>query len=152
MGLFSNIDKAEASVGRVYFKAGTYDIEIQKAEQGETRLHVGLFGLTMQVIGSNNADFKVGSTVNYVTMSDQDSFLGNVKAVAMAVLGNALPPGATINPKDITESVIEGMFKVDKATNRDMWMGQKLHVVVVDKPKKDGGIFSAHNWFSAKAA
>ena len=147
MGLFKGIEDASATEGRNYSKAGIFDIEIKKVTVGETRKKIGFFAVDMKILGTNNEEQPIGAIVNWISMADKDSFLGNVKGFIMAVLMNDRPAGSTINAAEITEEVIEELLKDDA---KDV-VGKHLKLQVIIRKTGSGGEFSLHTFYPASA-
>lgn len=144
MGIFDNIENATFNDGGNYFKAGSYDVEVVKLKVGVNRKKNNYFAADLKIIGcSPNCGMEVNEIGNWYTSDLHDSFLGNVKSFATALLSIHGP----VDPKAITNEVIEGLVEKDGAA----MVGARLRLDVRMEATKSGGTFSKHIWRPAGA-
>lgn len=136
MGMFDNIDKAQASArGANYAKAGHYLARIDRVKAGESQQGAGEFvAVEMTVLAALpdgdvplNDDFeplgpdnwhRVGEQISHVMMTKHKSFLGNMKAFVSNVGGI---PESEVGPAEcqqVTEGLFDGVFI--ELRNRDI--------------------------------
>ena len=143
MGIFSGIEEAKSTEGGNYLKPGVFDVEIVRLTTGKTRKGIPFFAADLRLLGTNNAEHRVGEICNFFVGLDKEPSLGNIKAFAVACLSSE----GQIDPESITEKVMEGL--VDKGG--EAVVGTRLKVQVTLVPTKAGGTFSKHLWFAAGA-
>lgn len=106
MGMFGGIEKAETSKGGVYLLPGNYLLGLRAAKAGRSRNNVDFFVAELEILASDNEERKVGSKVSWMSMKNNDAFLGNVKAFAAAAFG--------IPEEKVTEKKIEELISDDQ--------------------------------------
>ena len=102
MGMFDGIEGASSSKGGVYLLPGNYLLAVQAAKIGSSRNKGDFFVVEFEIVSSDNPERPVGSRVSWMTMKNNDAFLGNVKGFAQAALDMA--------EDDITAEDIEAMI------------------------------------------
>jgi hypothetical protein len=143
MSIFDKIEAATFSEGGNYIKPGAYDLEVVKLKIGQTRKKENFFAASFKVLGTSNPDCRVGEVVDWFCSDKHDSFLGNVKQFAVALLSAAGP----VAPDAITSQLMDGLVDKDGAAVA----GSRIRVQVTMVPTKAGGTFSRHLWLPAGA-
>lgn len=143
MSIFDKIAEATYTEGGNYIRPGNYDLEVVKLKVGVTRKKANFFAANFKVLGSSNPECRVGEVVDFFTSDVHDSFLGNVKQFAVALLSSAGP----VAPDAITSQLMDGLVDKDGAAVA----GSRIRVQVTLVPTKAGGTFSRHLWLPAGA-
>jgi len=92
MGIFDGIEKARASKGGNYERAGRYYEYVRRVKLDKNRKGIEFIAVekvVLQVIALDPVEepHGVGEQITHLLMSDKDSFLGNVKAMIGAMFG-----------------------------------------------------------------
>jgi len=92
MSLFSGVNNARANMGSNYARSGHYLALIRRVKQDENRKGVEFVAVEMVCLkviapGPSEEPHRIGEQFSWLVMSNNDSFLGNVKAFVMNVAG-----------------------------------------------------------------
>lgn len=95
MGIFDKVSEQQVKDAQYfergnYIKPGTYIVEVLKVKEGTSRppKNTGFFVAEMKTLESSNTkSHPIGSTMTWMTMANQDAFLGNVRHFVAAAGG-----------------------------------------------------------------
>jgi len=136
MGLFSNIEKAQVSMGGNWLKAGgKYLCYVSVCKAPDNRKKKLMYVVELDVIESNHAEIKPGMKASCVfNLTDHEAAWGNLKGFLAA----AVP----CNADDVDEAVLDASI-----TPANPMKGQLVIVEVVNQKTRAGGDFSKHIWY-----
>lgn len=149
MSMFDGIEDAEVFERGVYFNGG-FDgvVEITKTVQNRSRKGEDAFIVEMKIVEGGNDTDKIGMKRSwYVKVND--SFLGNLKAWAAAVLGYETSDKDGI-AKDIAPSLSRWLEKAVNSPEKNAFIGRQVKLTTVPITTKEGRPFTRHDWAPAE--
>jgi hypothetical protein len=103
-GVFSGIEKAKSRVSANYVRPGRYWAKLSRVKVDKNRTGRTFVAIEMQVARVLDDDegrgHRIGENITHLMMTDQDSFMGNMKAFISAVLD---VPESDINTDEAVE-------------------------------------------------
>lgn len=143
MGIFKKMAGVVPSGQSNYLSEGTYLVEIRGLTFRESQKDKDsmIFVLEFNIVHSTSADHPEGSIRSHTIMlpptgQKLEMGLGNIKNALMAILEK--------DASEITEDVCEAI-----CAKPDPLIGALVVIDVNEKPTREGGVFSAHNYHTA---
>jgi len=134
MGLFEKVTNATVNGGGVYFKAGTYKVEISAVKSILSRMNENMFVVETEILESNVDELRPGTKCSQViNLSKHDSAPGNIKAFMCAALD--------VKADEITEDEVELAVSEENPLK-----GTIMGLVCTTTKTKRNTDFTLHQW------
>lgn len=157
MGIFEDdaITTAKGTERGVYFKPGTYLVEIIRCKEGVSFTRKKFFVAEFKIVESDNPERKPGTPVSFMVTFDKypESSLGDVadflrNALACKLLKQA---GVDLKPDKVNMSKA---IANDCINEKNELVGTQVRVFAFDLPKKEKKheMFTHHRWFKPSEA